>query len=252
MIVSSHGAVSSRHIGVLFALPEEAAPFLRLPVPDGVRLSVEISGIGTANAATAACKILAQNPDCLIICGFGGGLGYQQAGDLMVVHSVLDCTENAASPQVYCPDELLLKAANRIPWRLLCGTLATTSRVLITKQEKATLYAQTEANAVDMETAGAAEIAQKAGVPWIAVRALTDGAFDDLPFDFNQFVANGQTDRNAVIRATLKNPLKIPALIRLGIRSSHAAKLLAAFLSAYIPAVIRTTGNTGNTGEETP
>jgi len=239
--VSNDGAVSSRHIAVLFALSEEAAPFLRLPVPEGMKLSVEVSGMGTANSATAACKLLADNPDCLIICGFGGGLGYQQAGDLMVVHRVLDCTEDVAAPAVLCPDALLLKAANRIPWRLLCGTLATTSRVLITRQEKEALYAQTEANAVDMETAGAAQVAQKAGVPWIAARALTDGAFDDLPFDFNQFVVNGQTDRNAIIRATLRNPLKIPALIRLGMRSSHAAQLLAVFLSAYLPAVIRTT-----------
>ncbi len=240
--MSSYGAESSRHIGVLFALPEEAAPFLRLPLPENVRISVEISGMGASNAATAACRLLnhAPPPDTLIICGFGGGLGYQQAGDLMLVHRVLDCTETPHAE--YCADPILIKLGNKMRFRLLCGALATTNRVLITQQDKDQLFAQTEANAVDMETAGAARIAYEAGIPWIAVRALTDGAHDALPFDFNQFVTpDGQTDRNQVIRAVLKNPLKIPALIQLGMRSSFAAKLLAGFLASYIPALIRTT-----------
>ena len=245
MLVSSQGAESSRHIGVLFALPEEAAPFLRLPKPDGVTISVEISGMGAAKAAEAACQLLSKTPpiDTLIICGFGGGLGYQAAGDLMLVHRVLDGTQNPKMPRAdLCADPVLIKLGNKMPFRLLCGALATTHRVLITSQEKNQLFAQTEANAVDMETAGAARVAHEAGIPWIAVRALTDGANDDLPFDFNLFsTSDGQTNCSAVIRAVFRNPLKIPALIRLGVRSSHAAKLLAGFLSFYIPAIIRTT-----------
>ena len=59
-----------------------------------------------------------------------------------------------------------------------------------------------------------------------------------MPLDFNALAdANGNVDKKRVIAATLTHPWKIPALIRLGARSSLAAKNLAAFLDAYLQAL---------------
>jgi adenosylhomocysteine nucleosidase len=86
-----------------------------------------------------------------------------------------------------------------------------------------------------METWGAVQVAQKHGVPWLAVRAITDSVEADFPFDFNALAdADGNVDRGRVILATIARPWKIPALLRLGARSSLAARNLATFLESFL------------------
>ena len=100
------------------------------------------------------------------------------------------------------------------------------------------LAQQLDVIAVDMETFAAAEVAKEAGVPWLAVRVVTDGATDDMPFDFNAMTgADGNVNKGRVIVSALTHPHKIPALIRLGARSSLAAKKFALFLQAYLQAL---------------
>ena len=136
------------------------------------------------------------------------------------------------------PDFRLLKTAQSacVPKvNTQTGTLVTVNKVATTPTEKRELAARTGAIAVDMETAGAVRVAQERGIPWLAVRAITDGVNDELPLDFNALAnPDGSVNRGRVIRATLAQPHKIPALIRLGQRSSLAANNLAAFLVAFL------------------
>jgi adenosylhomocysteine nucleosidase len=86
-----------------------------------------------------------------------------------------------------------------------------------------------------METAGAAQIAEERGVPWLALRAVTDGIADALPFDFDAYTdAEGNVNRNQIVLAALTRPWKIPALIQLGGRSARAARNLATFLETLL------------------
>ncbi len=221
---------------VLFALPEEAAPFLRrMAVVPALRhrCEVQVSGVGAEKAARETTQILAEGGvKCLIVCGFGGGLTEQiTPGCLIVAERVLDATgEASASPTVYRPDRAMRELADG-----RCGDLVTVGNVLTTPAEKRALHVQTEADMVDMETVGAVAVAEQAGVPWLAVRAATDSVDADLPFDFNTLTdAEGNVDRRRVIGATLAQPWKIPALIRLGSHSALAAKNLARFLETYL------------------
>ena len=231
------GAASSRpRICVLFALPEEAAPFLRrlAVVPElRLRCEVRVSGVGTLKAARETAKLIEEGPTAgIVICGFGGGLTEQIApGSLIVAERVLDTTgAHADTPKVYRPDSRLLERAEGP-----CGDLVTVSRVLTTPDEKRALHARTQAQMVDMETAGAVAAAEQAGIPWLAVRVATDSVEEPLPFDFNTLSdAEGNVDRGRVVVAALTHPWKIPALIRLGSRSALAAKNLARFLETYL------------------
>ncbi len=111
--------------------------------------------------------------------------------------------------------------------------LATVDRVLGRAAEKHELGVRTGAIAVDMESAGAARAAQERGIPWLAVRTISDALEDSLPFDFNALAdPNGNVSYHRVILATLTHPARIPELIRLGQRSSLAANHLALFLLA--------------------
>ena len=230
------GAASSvPRICVLFALPEEAAPFLRrqAAVPALGRCTVVVSGAGANKAARATAKLLADGPiECLIVCGFGGGLTEQiTPGSLIVAERVLDATgENAETPKICRPDRAMLERAQGPR-----GDLVTVGKVLTTPGEKQALHARTQAQMVDMETAGAVAVAEQAGVPWLSVRAATDSVDEPLPFDFNALAdAEGNVDRGRVVMAALTHPWKIPALIRLGKNSALAAKNLANFLENYL------------------
>jgi adenosylhomocysteine nucleosidase len=220
---------------VLFALPEEAAPFLRRQkAVSALRqaCTVVVSGVGTLKAARETTRMVEEGRiERLIVCGFGGGLTAQiRPGSLIVAERVLDMTGNTAAPLTYRPDRRMLQMAAGP-----CGDLVTVDSVVTTPDAKRALHARTQAQMVDMETAGAVKAAEQAGLPWLAVRVATDSVDEALPFDFNALAdAEGNVDRGRVIRATLAQPWKIPALIRLGSRSALAAKNLTRFLELYL------------------
>lgn len=240
--------LAAARIGVLFALPEESAPFKhevdRLaarrkrtePAALSNRCRIACSGAGAVKARRHAESLLAAGDlRCLVICGYAGGLTDSLAsGDLFVADRVLDASGSCCRPH---PD--LVAAAMSVPHRDVCrGALFTECRVVEGPGEKRSLAARTGACAVDMETAGAADAANAHGIPWLAVRAISDGVNDWLPFDFNTLVGtDGEVDRGRVVRATLAHPWKIPAVVRLGVRSSRAARILARFLAELIPKI---------------
>lgn len=251
-------------IGILFALPEEARPFQRILKASegcisGRSVRVACSGVGMVKAAHSAEEMDLSSLQCLVVCGFGGGLRPDIApGDLVLADTVLDIPADAP---ITCMDSPLLATAESFRTflqskptqsdktshqpatqiRLHRGTLATGNRILVTRAEKKSLWEQTGAIAVDMETAGAIRVAARHNVPWLAVRAISDSANEDMPLDFNTLAnANGDPDIGRVILVTLTHPWKIPALIRLGSRSSLAAQNLALFLEAFIRATAST------------
>lgn len=175
----------------------------------------------------------------LLICGFAGGLNAKMApGSLVIADRVVYDFPDDDVYKIYQPDSVLLAAAEsvRLPGiPLQRGTLITAGRVLTHHEEKRALGEQTGALAVDMETAGAVPVAEEHHIPWLAVRAITDSVEADFPLDFNALAdADGNVDRGRVVLSTLARPWKIPALIRLGARSSLAARNLATFLESFL------------------
>lgn len=226
--------VSSARTGILFALPEEAVPFVRRAKALGV--SVACSGAGAKSAERTAGSLLRDSDiRVLVICGFAGGLAADLTpGSLLIARDVRDITTGDAytvDPDLAARAEFL--ALPGISIRR--GTLATAGRVLTTAAEKRDWADRMPADAVDMETSGAVRAAEAQGVAWLAVRAITDGVNDDFPFDFNALAdADGNVRRGRVVAAALTHPWKIPALIRLGARSSLAARNLATFLESFL------------------
>lgn len=241
--MTTHGAASSR-IGILFALPEEAAPFQRflLRNPDlQKRVSVAVSGVGVKNSETAAKKLL-EIPGkpfrLLIVCGFGGGLSPDvKPGSLMTANRVeyfgfYPLFQKSFQIEETLRDRLFRRFAfpDSQPRFEFCD-FATTDHVLISQSEKQSFFDQHSCPVVEMETAGAVSVAEEKRIPWIATRVITDAATEDLPLDFNALSdENGNPDRSKIIRAVLRKPTAIPGLVRLGGRSSVGAKQLSEFL----------------------
>lgn len=171
----------------------------------------------------------------IVMVGYAGALSREiQTGSLVVCETAVDRVTKSRLRA----DERLLSIARRVKLpaaRIAEGVIVTTNRVVVRAADKAKLHEETSALAVDMETAGVARVAERYGVPWIAVRAITDGARHDLPIDFNRLAdEDGDVDRSRIVRHVLARPWKIPALILLGNHSARASRNLAAFLQQFL------------------
>lgn len=196
---------------VCFALKEEAAPFRKLST-GRADVSILITGIGRANSERALRQFLqTASPNRVFTCGFAGGLDPKlRTGD--VVYSTADSTLTGA-----------LKEAG-----VRSATFACVDRIATTVFEKQLLRANTQADAVEMESEMIHVICQERGIPCATVRVISDPAHEDLPLDFNQLSNPDQSlNFGKLALAIAKSPGKIPALLRLQKQTSFAANQLA-------------------------
>ena len=108
-----------------------------------------------------------------------------------------------------------------------------TSRTLVARSEqKRELRSQAEA--VDMESYTILAEAARCGVPAVAIRAVSDTADFDMPYDFERARgAQGQIRVMSVVSQVLRRPSGLPALLKLSRNSRYASRRLADFLDAF-------------------
>jgi nucleoside phosphorylase len=91
------------------------------------------------------------------------------------------------------------------------------------------------ADAVEMESFEILAAATAAGVPGVAVRAISDTSEEPLPLDMNEvFSDEGQLSIPRVVGQVALHPQALPGLVKLGQQSKKAAEALAQFLDGYI------------------
>lgn len=199
---------------VCFALKEEAAPFRKLII-GRTDISILVTGIGKANSERALRQFLqTASPSRVFTCGFAGGLDPKlQIGDVMF--ATTDSTLTG----------ILMEAGARI------ATFTCVDRIATTAFEKQLLRANTQADAVEMESEAIHAVCQERAIPCATVRVISDPAHEDLPLDFNQLSNPDQSLHfGKLALAIAKSPGKIPELLRLGRNTKHAAAQLAATL----------------------
>lgn len=87
---------------------------------------------------------------------------------------------------------------------------------------------------VDMEAAVIGRLAGMRGIPFYAVKGVSDGTADDLP-DFNRFLSpQGEFRLSRLILFAILHPRYWPALIRMGENSKRAAEGIAATLLDFL------------------
>ncbi|KAF0217590.1 MAG: S-adenosylhomocysteine/5'-methylthioadenosine [Geobacteraceae bacterium] len=247
-------------IGLIAAMPEEINPLLRKVGPvekeklAGFNLySFSIgrrkvclveSGMGLTRAASATHALIAKaNPDIILNFGFAGAVtAGVEAGDLVVATRILLHRDRLFSEQPGIPAELaermietLGKSCREKTFRIYRGTCITASHIT-KKEEMVKLLPTGVANPVlDMETAAVARVAAKEKVPFLAVRAISDGADEELGFAIEEF-----TDREMNIRVwkvlmtVARKPWIVPQLLRLAKNCRVAGKNLAAALPVIL------------------
>jgi adenosylhomocysteine nucleosidase len=103
---------------------------------------------------------------------------------------------------------------SRLPAAVV-APLAGMDAISADRASKARLRAETHASAVDMESHVAARAAKEHGLPFAALRVVSDAAHRTLPPAARLALQpSGSIDLAAVLRSVLRAPLQIPALMR--------------------------------------
>jgi hopanoid-associated phosphorylase len=118
------------------------------------------------------------------------------------------------------------------------GAIAGAETIVASADDKARLFAQTHAEAVDMESHIAARAAEARGLPFVAIRTISDAADRALPpAALTAMRPDGGLDVVAIARSILMRPGQIPDLIRTGRESELAFKALFRCLGRVGPAL---------------
>jgi adenosylhomocysteine nucleosidase len=169
------------------------------------------TGIGTRLAAAAAERMLdAGGVDHVMVVGIAGGMGASKVGDVIYPEVVVD----KSSGTEYRPSPLGRVESS--------GRLVTHDDFDMQPAERDALVADGFV-AVDMETAAVAGVCERRGVPWSAVRSISD-LVGITPGDVIDLAnADGTPNVGASIRYLVTKPWRIPRLVRLGLDSRGAA-----------------------------
>jgi adenosylhomocysteine nucleosidase len=151
----------------------------------------------------------------------------------------------ALDPALACGDAVLdgdaaLVAQIRTVWpQAHVGTIAGFDSVVATVAAKAALRTTTGATAVDMETHIARRVAQRHGLPFAAIRVISDSAREALPpAAIVGMRPDGGIAPGAVLRSLARNPAQLPALMRTGRQAGRAFRALARLCDALAGAGI--------------
>ena len=111
--------------------------------------------------------------------------------------------------------------------RVVRGLLAGVEEVVAASASKAALHSETGAAAVDMESHIAAAYAAEAGIPFAALRVISDPAHRALPVVARKAIKpNGDLDLRKIVGSVVRNPRTLRALVSTGIDFNRALRSL--------------------------
>ena len=208
-------------VGIVAALRREIAPLVRqrravcLGQPNRRILIFEsddwVAGCGGIGkeAAQATAKVLIDDycVSSLISCGLAGGLAsHMKLAQTFVAGLVIDATSGKA-------------------WSNAAGAVTLVSfPSILGPRQKRELASKFSAQAVDMEAAAVAEVAAQAGVPFVALKSISDELDFPMP-PLQRFIkTNGRLAKARLLWFLLLRPWHWQAAIALA-RNSRVASL---------------------------
>jgi adenosylhomocysteine nucleosidase len=197
---------------------------------DGVGVDVVLTGMGPVNARRAVGAVISNSYAACISSGFAGSLKREHiAGEVLIAESV-QCAEDA---RVIRCDATLVRQAETVGGTKKVEKFLSAEKIAGSKEEKSRLAGS--GDAIEMESDAVLSVAAEHQVPAVAVRAISDRFDEDMPVDFSGSIdERGQILKGKLALEIAGDPLKIPALIRLGRQSKLASEHLMEFFESYV------------------
>jgi adenosylhomocysteine nucleosidase len=188
---------------ILTALAMEAQAIRRaLPIGSGIVMRV----IGPR--ATGLSNDYLKNSQGVILAGLAGGL----------------------DPTLRVGDVVIEAGGEHRVAKLQCiwGRIHTSDCLVSTPTQKAALFAETSASAVDMESSIVRLRADAVGLPLVVIRGISDAANDSIPPQMIHWIDSaGQPKPASIALGLLKNPALIFSAMRLRKNSNLALTNMA-------------------------
>jgi adenosylhomocysteine nucleosidase len=194
---------------------------------------VALSGVGWAAAAAAAERLVREGAAALASFGLAGGLDPALAAGTLLLPAQVTTPEGAA----FSTDpewRAQLAATSAAP--VVGGRLVTARAAVTSATAKLALGRASGALAVDMESAAIAEVADRHGLPFVAVRAVVDDAAAGVPQAVLASTdAHGEVAVPRLLQALLRRPQDLPALLQLRGGYLRAARTLRGLARSGAP-----------------
>ena len=233
-------------IGAVAAMAREARLVHRATAGAGVgaRVIVSSRGIGPQRARAAALSLVDEGVTLLLSTGYAGGLGAGvRVGDLLLPEWVAD-EDGLASP-TWAPGRERLGEALGGSVTTHGGGLTASSRVVASVAEKRALATTSGALGVDMESAAVAAVGRERNIPVLVIRSVSDSADHEVPrAALHATDDSGNVSTLRVLRALVRRPFELHALLRLGVGVRAAEGTLALALERGLPALLRPAAGT--------
>ncbi|MFO1289881.1 MAG: phosphorylase [Nitrosomonas sp.] len=208
-------------IGIVTAMRAEAkcVTSRRLPFNEMVRLregtAIWICGIGEAAAHKAAIGLRDQGVSALVSFGVAGALNASlRPGDLVLPeHIQIEESDRVSVALAWRAriKQLLPKHVN-----VAGGTLATSRQMLSSEAAKRAFSETHGACAVDMESGAIAKVAAETGIPFVALRAITDPLeFSPPPILMDAVYPDGSVNIPQLLNLLIRRSINISTLLQL-------------------------------------
>jgi len=200
-----------------------------------------LSGMGLVNGTAATRSLVAHHhPELLIHAGFAGGITNGiEVGDIVLAHRVFAYENSDFQEQQGISGELAVHAAELLEpdskIRFLAGTFVTAAGITSKAHLANILPPLSTVAVVEMETAAVTRVATETDTPLLAIRAISDGADEELGFTIEEITdSNFQVSIGNLLMTAVRKPWIIPQLMRLAQNSRRAGVNLAAALKELL------------------
>lgn len=225
-------------VGVLTGLKREARIFRlandlhrRTAGAAGIDPAIALSGARADKAASGVGRLIEGGAELLVSFGYAGALDPQlAAGDLVIAHAVIlpDGSTIDTDPAWSQDLSRAIRVTGKDGSNLRSYSVAGSDASVLAAADKQALRSRTGAAAVDTESHFLARAAAEAGLPFIVVRAISDGAGTNVPEAAVACIGeNGSVSAAVLARHFLTRPQELPAFVRLGLGSAAAGRSLS-------------------------
>jgi nucleoside phosphorylase len=215
----------------------------QFPVFEGDGGFVCRTGMGPIAEEATRLAIEHLSPRVILSVGTCGGLSKDlDTGDIVLCSHLHEWSESPPDePHAIKADDGLLAAALRAA--KATGVSARSGGSVSVDEpawgpaEKAALRSWKNHDVVEMESYWIGRAASRAGLPYLAIRVVTDGHGDTLPNIPGLITADGSIDSTKLLEYTRENPESIPMFAEMHNRGGRALANLRTLLDAFIPVI---------------
>lgn len=230
---------SLKILGIVAALRSEARTLARLQLiatdlvrlPGGTLLSV--AGMGGSRARAAAELLKTEGATALLSWGSAGALHPKLSpGSLILPKTVIVSQEVILFTDAAWHNRLLNQLSGHFD--LHTDPLLQSFTVLASPKEKFDFFKQNDAIAVDMESGSVAEVANRANLPFMAIRAVADTSDMTIPSSaLNAIDEYGRLRLLQLLNGLVRNPPELFSIARLS-RNYRAARTTLAKVARLV------------------